>query len=651
MAAPNFATTVRGCHLQPEQSCLAASSAAAVRCCGSNTTSPELSERACLSICIVGAATNNRAATDAPCGEINGAAASLDEAREDCARRGRRLCTPAELSGQTCCHSGCQFDGVPVWSSASCSSPSLEHRHATVSPRSRRLVNPKHAASEWTLLGAECSRHGRPVRVRHASFKRKGSTGCSSAILPRPFSLDEMQPIVDSRRASLLALSQPLSAQQWASWSRLDARLRGHGTARVVAIGGSMASGVGCFEGGLHPRQCAYSSRWVDWLRSTFYGCLGQGRLEVINRAVGGTTTATAVPMLPYLLTVERRRAAPNGSQATTAADLLVVDYSCNDQFEAQGSERHKGARPGDEADASLATSPVAAATEGLLRYVMAQMPQTAVLFVDGTCVYKSRRRHTTVAAARARVAQAYGVPLVAYADMLQPGLARATPTGCPLSAAPRASEHEWGCHVGTGAHRLIAAALAQWYGAFAQRLRAGAHATVEPPQSPLSALHAKYKVCHQPVSHFSGDAIWQGSGHAAAGVRASGWALQEDRPGKAGWITTGPAGATLEFGIDFGAEPRLAVLYERGYEEFGDALVHLNSRPLAEDDRIKSADRRANILSGLREDGEHVTQADFALYNLDQWTPPLRHTRGNRLRLTLSRAGFKFKVRAVSTC
>ena len=137
---------------------------------GSNTTSPQLSKRACLSICIVGSAT------DAPCSQINGVAASLDEASEDCTRRGRRLCTPAELSGQTCCHSGCQFDGVPVWSSASCSSPSLEHRHATVSPRPRKLVKPKQVASKWTLLGAECSRHGRPVRVRHASFTRLEET-------------------------------------------------------------------------------------------------------------------------------------------------------------------------------------------------------------------------------------------------------------------------------------------------------------------------------------------------------------------------------------------------------------------------------------------------------------------------------------------
>ena len=59
---------------------------------------------------------------------------------------------------------------------------------------------------------------------------------------------------------------------------------------QVVVIGGSMTLGVGCNTGdaaGLPRRSCAYASRWVDWMRATYYGCLQKGRLEVSNRAAG----------------------------------------------------------------------------------------------------------------------------------------------------------------------------------------------------------------------------------------------------------------------------------------------------------------------------------------------------------------------------
>merc|ERR1711865_40737 len=47
-------------------------------------------------------------------------------------------------------------------------------------------------------------------------------------------------------------------------------------------------------------------------------------------------------------------------------------------------------------------------------------------------------------------------------------------------------------------------------------------------------------------------------------------WQLTEDRPGKPGWISTS-AGSILEFNLSFGLSPRVAIMYTRGYDRFGD--------------------------------------------------------------------------------
>ena len=52
-------------------------------------------------------------------------------------------------------------------------------------------------------------------------------------------------------------------------------------------------------------------------------------------------------------------------------------------------------------------------------------------------------------------------------------------------------------------------------------------------------------------------------------------WRLLEDRPGKPGWVTT-VAGAAIEFELTFGQSPRVVVVYEVGYEGFGDATISL---------------------------------------------------------------------------
>ena len=78
-----------------------AQSVAGVRCCGGST---------CVSVCL----------SQQSCDGDDGQAATLAQARAYCERRGRRLCTRAELGRGFCCKSGCAMDGMLVWTEDAC---------------------------------------------------------------------------------------------------------------------------------------------------------------------------------------------------------------------------------------------------------------------------------------------------------------------------------------------------------------------------------------------------------------------------------------------------------------------------------------------------------------------------------------------------
>ena len=85
-----------------------AQSVAGVRCCGGST---------CVSVCL---SQQNRDTCDGD----DGHAATLVQARAYCERRGRRLCTRAELGRGFCCKSGCAMDGMLVWTEDTCATAS-----------------------------------------------------------------------------------------------------------------------------------------------------------------------------------------------------------------------------------------------------------------------------------------------------------------------------------------------------------------------------------------------------------------------------------------------------------------------------------------------------------------------------------------------
>ena len=91
--------------------------------------------------------------------------------------------------------------------------------------------------------------------------------------------------------------------------------------------------------------------------------------------------------------------------------------------------------------------------------------------------------------------------------------------------------------------------------------------------------------------------------------VRSGSWRLYEDRRHKPGWISSGPNGSTIEFGVRFGKVPRLTFAYTLGYEGFARVAVGFGKYNSEGRERVK-------LIDGLRGDGVNVTQA--ATINMD---------------------------------
>ena len=135
--------------------------------------------------------------------------------------------------------------------------------------------------------------------------------------------------------------------------------------------------------------------------------------------------------------------------------------------------------------------------------------------------------------------------------------------------------------------------------------------------------------------------------------VASGNWSLYEDRPGKPGWISTGPNGSTLEFDVSFSSSPRLAVVFDQSYEAYADARLSFEGVPGAYE------------LRGVRPDSARVTQTAVVSMNVRQGVlqnfanghgmagfgiqPNARHTM--RLTLLTAPSRQKFKLRYLACC
>ena len=395
-----------------------------------------------------------------------------------------------------------------------------------------------------------------------------------------------------------------------------------------------MAAGVDCVDEALGSgKQCSYSAR--------FARSLGGANVTYRNRAMGGTTTAGVLPQLPLLLDSPSAAAAGAESGGGGGPDLVVIDFSVNDRFEEQDWVERRGSKkeaPGhrqpaatgaaarDAAAASAATTvaekeaKVFAATEALLRWLLRHRPSSALVLVEAYCENTSFSRR-----AHKRAALLYGVPFVSYSRLLSGA------KGCGVAACGgRACRNT--PHPGADVHERVKGALVLWWGAFAARVRCERHGEDEssarggggsgeemamtaattttttktktlavPPPVPFMLSGAplarpeladRYQVCDKALAHFSARDMYEDANSAAAAamvphqqrqrqqpvVTEGDWtlALERGRADKATWVAT-EAGSTIDFPLSFGASPRVALVFVRGYDEtFGDISISM---------------------------------------------------------------------------
>lgn len=346
---------------------------------------------------------------------------------------------------------------------------------------------------------------------------------------------------------------QRMSAWQRSAWAAFFDGLGPGARARrsqLVVLGGSMLTGAGCSDGKSVARSpdCAYARRLVSSLSAAF----GGSGPVLHNLATGGTTTAGILPVLPEVLR------SPGAAAREGTPTVLLVDFSPNDELDIDVKKQSS-------------QEELAAALESLVRFVMRQYPSVAILLLES---FPGRTPHgnATISWAYERVSRAYGLAHLRYASVVR-GWPRAWASSC--SAIPRPESvrtHGPPCpaHPPWTTHQLIADTSLL---SLAELGRGLCDSFPQPPQDdPVlrkhvapAALLDRLATCETPRTAYMPTSP---PANGVATPSGSKWTLYEDRPGKPGWITTGPINSTIQFRLRFGRQPRAAFSYLKGYDE-----------------------------------------------------------------------------------
>ena len=339
---------------------------------------------------------------------------------------------------------------------------------------------------------------------------------------------------------SCLSLARLMSRPTNAMWVNISKTLHDVGRLRVLVVGGSETAGVNCDDGETRHKACSWPARLGRWLESPGF------RVEVENQASGGTTISASFPSLGILL--------------SNVPDIFIVDFVVNDAFETQDS------------GASLLSAYEAFIIRTRRRGVF------NLAFVV-TCALEHCAKVRDVILWASTL---HDVAFISYYDVAH----------CAAHLSGSGLHEFWdtdGTHPSWRVHQLIADTvafvLAENILAFSSPLTL----------SETQAVHS-YDFCSEPMTEYSAFIP------PAAGVSAHQWSLEEDRPGKPGWITY-QNNSSISFQVSFGASPRLAVTWLRSYIGLGDARMTLNGRSV--------------VIHGLYDasDNLHVSQAFMHLF------------------------------------
>eukprot|EP00756_Hemistasia_phaeocysticola_P044009 Hpha_TRINITY_DN1758_c0_g1::TRINITY_DN1758_c0_g1_i1::g.158402::m.158402 len=190
------------------------------------------------------------------------------------------------------------------------------------------------------------------------------------------------------RRAGFLF---PLGRMGFDQWRPVLEKLQSGGKeVTIVVLGGSETAGTGCSDpDGSSDRACAWPARYERLLHARFPAA----NLTLHNHAIGGTTIASAIPLVPSWF---RHHAPRRGSSAPGGVDLVLVDFTVNDciDFHSRNEE-------------------LAGAYEAFVRAVHKTSPSTVLLFFHTIPV----KECTHVRHIINHVAARYGDSVVSYAD------------------------------------------------------------------------------------------------------------------------------------------------------------------------------------------------------------------------------------------
>jgi lysophospholipase L1-like esterase len=434
----------------------------------------------------------------------------------------------------------------------------------------------------------DVSLHGRPF---------------DASALPSPSLTDEALDINAAARGGAVefkggldGLVTSMSEPQHVAWCRLFGALAGNATnalavpagapVRVITLGGSMLSGVGCHDY-VHPTHsplCAYPTKLVRWL-GHHYGV----RVELDNLAMGGMSSGAALASLPLLL-----RAYESSAAARNTPTLALIDFSVNDAWEDAPTSAREAAR---------VVQRLTASTELLVRFILERHPHMALMLVSAYPGVDAAHPNPSGQASRA-VAAAYGLAHVRYGNVVRGGawlnawgkgcaspvnaIDEATPTSFDRAPDSTRGERAAACpaHPRFWVHRLVADIAFLSVTALGRRMtcargdprrlhdepcaRRALRPGVPRPllRAPISAVSvlSSLSACESPLSSFAAAARASDGRDLAPRATAGHFALYEDRPGKPGWITLGPVGSSLDFPLRFGSRPRAVVSYLRGY-------------------------------------------------------------------------------------
>lgn len=374
----------------------------------------------------------------------------------------------------------------------------------------------------------------------------------------------------------------------------------------MLVLGGSMLAGIGCTPGSW---TCAYPSRLAK-LWPTLEGRHAP-KLRVISRARGGTTTASTLPFLEYLIALDESGPAP---------DLILVDFSVNDARESQDWTVDIDTEAAAAASFTRGDR-VFAATESFLRFAL-RKGSSALLVVESQ-YYEEESLDAHRAAAGL-----YGVPFLAYGDGLVPPIVDAVAWGPSNSAVIN-----W-AHPPAATHQRIAVATVAYIARLAHALRGRSvendrddrlfQGRLDAPPLAPPRLANTFRVCDAALSTY--DAKRAGAANLTSEgprVLRGKWVLAEDRPGKPGWISTTP-GSIASFHVRFGPSPRLVVVYTRSYQTFGDVLLSVPGyKRIGVKGPLKGKEEM-EVLHGCC-NADKVTQSELRVVNVAQFfkVPP----------------------------